>query len=172
MKGHKQKEIKTTACAALEDVKSEVECLRDEMEEWASGMEGTGLESTQKYETITNTYEELESAYNELEQVEISEEVLPHLEKEITFTESHKYGNRGNSRNTRCMNVCSALTAVKEHVGTVEQEMQDKIDTDIEDEVDSPEELVDQQNEVGQMSTDIQGALDYLESVEFPGMYG
>ena len=40
------------AMSLAEDAAAEVECLKDELEEWQSGMEGTNLDSTDKYEQL------------------------------------------------------------------------------------------------------------------------
>jgi len=70
------------------------------------------------------------------------------------------------------MNVCSALNAVKESLEEQTEEVQEEIN-DLEDEVgDAASAKQDQQLELETHSENVQGALDYLESVEFPGMYG
>lgn len=57
--------------SALEDAKSEVESLRDEIEEWKGGMEGTNLENTEKYQTLSDCYDALEDMLSRLEDIEI-----------------------------------------------------------------------------------------------------
>lgn len=60
--------------SALEDAKSEVESLKDEIEEWKSGMEGTNLENTEKYQTLSDCYDALEEMLSRLEDIEIPDE--------------------------------------------------------------------------------------------------
>jgi len=51
----------------------EFEDLKDEMESWASNMEGTNLEYTSKYETVTEAVGALEDVISNLESVEAPE---------------------------------------------------------------------------------------------------
>jgi len=51
----------------------EFEDLKDEMESWASNMEGTNLEYTSKYETVTEAVVALEDVISNLESVETPE---------------------------------------------------------------------------------------------------
>jgi hypothetical protein len=49
---------------------SEIESLRDEIENWKSGMEGTNLESTSKYEELSECLDNLENAISSLESID------------------------------------------------------------------------------------------------------
>jgi prefoldin subunit 5 len=51
---------------------SEVETLRDEIENWKSGLEGTNLENSSKYETLSSTFDCLDSAVSSLENINSS----------------------------------------------------------------------------------------------------
>ena len=56
--------------AALDKVRDGIEGiteLRDEIENWKSGMEGTNLENTQKYSDLGDCEDALSSAIDELE---------------------------------------------------------------------------------------------------------
>ena len=59
----------------------EIECLKDEIENWKSGMEGTNLENSNKYSELEECFGYLESAVSELESLsfdsEINEETDP-----------------------------------------------------------------------------------------------
>ena len=60
---------------------SEIECLRDEIENWKSGMEGTNLENSSKYSDLEECYDSLENGISELEdldfEIEIGEKETP-----------------------------------------------------------------------------------------------
>ena len=53
----------------LRSAGSEVETLRDEIENWSSGMEGTNLENTSKYEALGECRDALEDAMSTLDGV-------------------------------------------------------------------------------------------------------
>jgi t-SNARE complex subunit (syntaxin) len=56
---------------------SELESLRDEIEQWKSGMEGTGLESTEKYQTLEECYGYLDEAISTIESIDTLEAIEP-----------------------------------------------------------------------------------------------
>lgn len=60
------------AMSAFEDAKSIVAELKDEMDNWRSGMEGTNLENSSKFEEVSTAYDELESLESALEDVDFS----------------------------------------------------------------------------------------------------
>ena len=49
--------------------KEEIEMLRDEIENWKDGMEGTNLENTYKYEQLDECYEGFEDIINDLDDI-------------------------------------------------------------------------------------------------------
>ena len=53
----------------------EIECLRDEIENWKSGMEGTNLEMSSKYEELTECLDYLESGLGCLESLSFDAEI-------------------------------------------------------------------------------------------------
>jgi chromosome segregation ATPase len=64
-------EIKEKAEEIEIDV-SELEGLKDEIDEWESSMEGTNLENTEKYEQLGECCDALDNAVCELEGIEIN----------------------------------------------------------------------------------------------------
>lgn len=65
------------AVSKIQDGLSEIESLYDEIQEWHDGMEGTNLESTDKFtaleecaETLDQGKDEIENAISELEGVD------------------------------------------------------------------------------------------------------
>ena len=51
---------------------SEIESLKDEIEQWKSGMEGTNLENTQKYQDLSSCYDTLETGIDALQNIDSS----------------------------------------------------------------------------------------------------
>lgn len=65
------------AVSKIQDGLSEIESLHDEIQEWHDGMEGTNLESTDKFnaleecaQALDQGKDEIENAISELENVE------------------------------------------------------------------------------------------------------
>ena len=54
---------------------SGIEELRDEIENWKSGMEGTNLENSSKYEELSECYNNLDNAISSLEGIDIDVEL-------------------------------------------------------------------------------------------------
>jgi len=48
----------------------EIECLRDEIENWKSGLEGTNLENSSKCEALSEAFDALEEGVIDLENVQ------------------------------------------------------------------------------------------------------
>ena len=55
------------ALSLIEEGKSELDSLADEMESWRDNMEGTNLENTQKYETISECADTLRTGFDDVE---------------------------------------------------------------------------------------------------------
>lgn len=53
--------------SAIPEDFGEIESLKEEMESWRDGMEGTGLENTSKFEEVSETADGLENGLSELE---------------------------------------------------------------------------------------------------------
>lgn len=54
----------------IEEARSIVEELRDEIENWKSGLEGTNLENTNKYQMLEEAYDRLEDIASSLEGID------------------------------------------------------------------------------------------------------
>ena len=76
---------------------SEVESLLDELENWKSGMEGTNLESTSKYQMLDEAVTYLQEAVDQLsslpsiEDLDSIEEVINYLDDVISNLESVEF---------------------------------------------------------------------------------
>ena len=55
------------ALAKISEGLADIEALKDEIEEWRDGMEGTNLENTQKYEDLNECADALETGYSDIE---------------------------------------------------------------------------------------------------------
>ncbi len=66
----KYKSRQTRLAEAIDQIQGgidEVQDIYDELEEWRTGMEGTNLESTQKYEDLGEALDTLEEAKSNIE---------------------------------------------------------------------------------------------------------
>lgn len=136
------------------DASGEVESLLDEVQSWKDGMEGTGLESTSKYEALEDAEQYLETANDTLGQ---GVDNIPRelQEKEVSYPVWRK---RRMPRHLRLSNAVCKLHAVVDclaHAADVGFCL-DEDDTGL----------------VEDWVEDLNNAVDELEAVEFPGMYG
>ena len=142
---------------------SEIESLRDEMQEWVDNMGGTALENTGKYqmaEEAVNTLDRVDEInfddiWNMVNEVEaLSEETLKVLEYKVTI---FKVRSRRQypSRAYRLSNSISIINGALEVLSSFLEEYSDE--------------------EVGEVKKAIEGIesqVQDLDDVEFPGMYG
>lgn len=136
---------------AIEGAVSEIETLKDEMEQWRDGMEEK-LSHTDKYQEVSDACDVLEEAYDKLQGIELPEGFDP----QITYIETKPYGKKPEPRWMRWSNVqtmlAAALEAVqdREHVAVKPEGEEDDTDWD-----------------------EIENSLDEASNldVNFPGMY-
>jgi chromosome segregation ATPase len=57
------------AISKIEDGKSEIDCLLEEIEEWRDNMQGTNLENTSKYQEVSDCADELEYLTDNLNEI-------------------------------------------------------------------------------------------------------
>lgn len=105
-----------TVADAVSEAYSELQCLRDEMRDWQSNMEGTGLESTEKYGEVETAADALDSVADDEPDVP---EAAGDLDCEVTIMQNRRKG-RGNSRAVRKDNAGSMLEAA---IAAIEAEM-------------------------------------------------
>lgn len=143
-KSYKVVQRTTTLEAAVQDALSEIEVLRDEMQEIVDNMEGANMEHLPKYEVANDALQELD------EHCDLSIDVPAKLQDiKITYGEMvNRRKGRAPSRDVRLSNACAMLSAAI-----------DALDA-LEDNLDDADELRQEIDE----HTDI--------SVEFPGMFG
>jgi len=179
-----------TLSEALEFANSELRELADEMEEWASNMEGTNLEYTERYERVRETADILEEQSSNLEDVvsrinETSDTL--DLSTKITVTYTKPY-SKYESRPTRLSRVISYLEACKDELEsqleTIRIDIENLEEEIAEDEKkETPPPELEQKKNLLERNQDVESALEdainelddiigELESVEFPTMYG
>lgn len=146
---------------------SDLQDLAEEMGSWRDGMDGTGLENTEKYELVSTAADELEEHSNQLEHVESDltgeMEKQPEwnemLEEELTYTVDN--GSKQPRWKRRDNALASFQAAVEFFEGLEESKRTLKVKDD-----DGEEE------EVELDWSELKSAVEGLESVEFPSMYG
>jgi len=131
---------------ALESARDEIQSLSEEMCSWRDNMEGTPLENTTKYETVSECADILETQANELDSVvDIIEGIGIDLTETITISYSKPYG-KYESRATRLTRALAYLESVKERIETLRDHLDDSL-------------------------SDLEDVTAELEGIEFPSMY-
>lgn len=101
----KFKEVKGTIGDEFEGGTSDVEGLKEEMENWRDGLQGTNLENSDKFQQIEDAIDLLDRGIGELEAIEIPDEVTGN-EVIYNIVTSSK------SRATRLSNAIAAFRAI------------------------------------------------------------
>lgn len=115
-KKFKNVEQEMTLSDAISYAMSDFQTLRDEMRDWASNMEGTGLENTEKYTAVSECADALESFCDD--EPEVPTFIEADYQPRIKFNEQTRIGNRGMARWLRASNAESAIEAVKNYAET------------------------------------------------------
>jgi chromosome segregation ATPase len=150
-KNYKMVARKADLETALGEAFSEIESLRDEMEEWKSSLEGTNFEQTERYSRIEEAQDTLDDALNSQPDVPDSLAGL-----EVEWHEGVKKSKRrGPSRAARLGNASNAI-------GAVIDLLTDKDSEDPDAGADETTSLLSQLEEIR----------DNIDGVEFPGMFG
>ncbi len=158
-KGGSYKPVTTeySVADAIANGYSELQSLRDEMQEIVDNMSGANMEHLPKYETANEACDTLGNFCDD--EPEVPEEAGA---GRIQVTEMvNKRKGRGPSRSVRCGNAVSMLEAAKAHLETL-QEAAEEGEGEKEAGDDDFQTLIDKlEEDIGE-----------AEGVEFPGMYG
>jgi len=142
----------STTGATIGNAYSDLMSLAEEMRDWASNMEGTGLENTEKYQTVSETADALDS----LNEAEVPASLA---ELTVTYQETLPYDKRrGPSRATRRDNCVAMLQQSIEAL----QALRDAEGPPLSEE--------DLQN-LEALADDLQETIDEVEGLEFPSMF-
>lgn len=160
-----------TVQGAVEGAQSEIESLFDEMEEWASNMEGNNMEHLPKYDEVNEAKDALEQAKDPLDSVDIPQEVA---DLEVTYQEYRPYGRKPMSRSMRLSNAQNMLSAAIDRAEQYRDELKEADDRDEEDE--ERDEEVDNgrlnPEDDFEFIDELQTSMDECDNVSFPGMFG
>lgn len=162
----------------LDYAKSDLESLSEEMGSWRDNMEGTALENTGKYETVSECADTLEDQSSSLDDAVSNIQDLEAFDfsKTVKVTYSKPY-SRSESRSTRLSHVVAYLQAAKDELQSQIDEKREKVDEI--DKIENPTE--EQKNEKESLDTaaddmddqlnELDNVISELEGIEFPGMY-
>ena len=146
-----------TAESAFDSAKGDLESLTQEMTDWRDNMDGSGLENTSKFESVSTAADSLESGNGNMESVEIPESIKADT---VEWTEF----KHADARWRRLSNLLGAINAVKEHASEKADQLR------------SPAEGVapneDAAQELDEFVSSIEDVVSEIEGVDFPGMYG
>lgn len=186
------KRFKSTRCTgtlggAIEAAAAEVAELFDEMENWASNMEGANMEHMPKYDEVSAAKDELEQIKDALEGLDVPQAAA---DLEVSYMEYRPYGRKGPSRSMRLSNAESQFDAAKSRLEELIEELNEEPectcaneeDKDLveasDHEEDCPVYVKGCAEEGEAMDPDeLQTLVDDLDqcdfsSVSFPGMFG
>ena len=155
----------TTVQAAVDSAVEDIVGLRDEVQAWREGLEGTNLEQSDRYSTLTETEGMLDNAdYAEFEIPEPVGEIA------LKITTTHKRYRTGDPRWKRLENACTFLSAAVSAIGALDDpaEYEDK------DEDDRPDDLlsVEDYELVTGAKDELEALISDVEGAEFPRMFG
>lgn len=147
---------------AISRAKEEVTSLKEELESWHDGMEGTNLENTQKYCTLEDAISELDEIKTELDSFGYGD--LPEDVDMVVW----KPLPRKASRAARA----SYAAVILESAAIVLAEWEDKHPEPGEDDEKAGEQWDIHVGACKELAADLDAQAERLQGVEFPGMYG
>jgi hypothetical protein len=122
MKSYKSVAIEGCPSSLVDDAVSEIQDLVQEITDWKSGMEGTNLENSEKYQLLDNAESELSSVENDIDE-------WPNDEVRITcYITMPKRVKRSPSRAVRLENANAKIGAVKDFYESLDGDYSEIID--------------------------------------------
>jgi len=151
-----------------EEARGDVESLQEEIGSWRDNMEGTGLENTSKYESVSECADQLDSVLQALpEEVPEAVKDLKVFVSPIILRVSASYRSKKKFRGGP-----SRAARLDEATGIIETLMdaarQKREDSEAGKQGAKSEAL---QVELEEFEGELQNALDEAQSVDFPGMF-
>lgn len=165
-RSYKFVDIKTTLEGALENGRSEIESLQEEMSDWQGNLESGNMEHISKYDEVSECADALEQVVDLLstdDLLNVLREASIDVESEVSYQEMTPYGKRGPSRSMRRDNACAALSAACDAARELVESYNEKACENDEDEIDT--------GAIESAIEEIESARDEAEGVSFPGMY-
>ena len=141
----KLKKYSMTYESAFQDAIGEAGCLLDEMGEWQSNMDGTGLENTDKYQMVSE-------ACDYLQELDGLEDSVPPRWPEGTILVLPLV--RSQSRSSRACEAAGVLREIADRLNEMAEE-----------------DGCEDKDDVLESASAIEDAADTLENIEFPGMF-
>lgn len=174
--GQRAKPVNASAEEAFEDGKSEVESLKEEIEEWKSNLECNNMEHLPKYEELEECHGYLEGACDDFEGID-----FPECLSDVPVCYTQDTRQQAASRSGRLGNAQNALYAAKEAGEAWLEENPELTVVEDEEDVDPASGETVSQDEADQREQDrsaveefvneMDYALGELDYVCFPGMY-
>jgi methyl-accepting chemotaxis protein len=170
----KTEQLPISTC--LDNAKSDLQELADEMDNWRSNMEGTNLEYTQKYQDVSDCADTLQDQLGSLEDVVSTIEDMKGFDLQKTATVTF-YETKKPSRRDRLDMVVAYLNEAKDELQDQVDEMREKVRQLEELDVLTPEQkeemekLEESADSMEDQLNELDNIISELESVDFPGMY-
>lgn len=107
-----------TVQGALEAATSDVEGIKDDIENWKSNMESANMEHMPKFDEVSECYDALGELHGQLEGISLDDLPEAAKDKEITYTEMKPYGRKPMPRWMQLANAEAAASAAKDALET------------------------------------------------------
>lgn len=181
-----------TVSGAIEGAVSDVEGLKDDIDNWKSNMESASMEHMPKYDEVSECYDALEELHGELEGIDLDSLPDDIKNASITYTVMSPYGRKAPPRWMQLSNAESAASAAKDRIEAARDEASEQAElpecdcTDPpenadewsdEHEVDCPlysennEDLTPEEVDWDTPIDELDNAISKFGDINFPGMY-
>jgi len=172
---YKMEVQRITLADAIANGYSEIQQLRDEMNEWKDNLENGNLGHTDKFSRVEECAEALDSEADN----EPSEELPADLVlKEVSVSvQVNRRKNKGPSRAVRCSNACAYLQVVCDELEGIMEDLPTEPEEDDEGRITpeaekAAEEAQEEKDTLEEIRDHLQSTIEAVEGIEFPGMYG
>jgi DNA repair exonuclease SbcCD ATPase subunit len=150
---------------------SDIESLRDEITEWRDNMDGSGLENTSKYEEVSECADGLDNVDSLDDPLSGLLESAEKMGIKEEMVEVSQYVNRRKGRGpARWVRLSNEMSAIRAGVERIKEEIEKK-ETILQEQEEEDEDLREVVDEANEHAEELEGCLEELENVSFPGMY-
>jgi hypothetical protein len=172
-KGTRNHPVKDTVSGALDNGRSEVESLYEEIDEWGSNLESNNMEHLPKYEEVTEARDQLCNANDGLQGIEVPEHLS---DLEANYTQDTR--RSAYSRSGRMSNALEALGAARDAAqawlddnDALEPDEQPEEGEETGPTQEEADERDAQRDATEEFINELENAIGEAENVGFPGMY-